>query len=79
MHRVSDESSFRGKSSVLGSSSERCASSMSCDCREKRAGGNISNDTLIIKVYLLKNLSLPFVIFLEIYVSVRSINLIKLK
>lgn len=36
MHRVSDESSFRGKSSVLGSSSERCASSKSCDCREKK-------------------------------------------
>lgn len=62
MHRVSDESSFRGKSSVLGSSSERCASSKSCDCREKRAGSKIRNDTLIIKVYLLKKLFLPFVI-----------------
>lgn len=62
MHRVSGESSFRGKSSVLGSSSERCASSKSCDCREKRAGSKIRNDTLIIKVYLLKKLYLTFVI-----------------
>lgn len=79
MYRVFDEFFFRGKSSVLGFSSERCVSFMFCDCREKRVGGKIRNDILIIKVYLLKNFFLFFVIFLEIYVFVRSINFIKLK